>query len=230
MGMLDLMDKARARQAAAAAVAEKSLDDRVLAAGLPPKLGGDFKQGLPVTLRGWDLYRSLLEREGALTPQAEEEIRRGREAALIDDAMLASGEGEAAEQDPFRRWKAIVSLGFDSDAHYGPEYEKASRASESNRIRERRKEIEERLKAGGTLPDPEHKYAEPILPRFAHLGQGALVTWQAIVELGLSEDPFYRRDREAAFRAMGDVSRRRGDFKKMLDSHRNQSDAPGDRK
>lgn len=225
--MLDLIDKARARQAAAA---EKSLDDRVLAAGLPPKLGGDIKQGIPVTLRGWDLYRSSLEREGAMTPQAEAEIRRGREAALIDNAMLASGEGEAAEQDPFRRWKAIVSLGFDSDAHYGPEYEKASRASESNRIRERRNEIEERLKAGGTLPDLEHNDSEPILPKFAHLGQGALVTWQGIVELGLSEDPFYRRDREAAFRAMGDVSRRRGDFQKILDSHRNQSDAPGDGK
>lgn len=226
--MLDLMNKARARQAEEADAADKSLDDRVLAAGLPAKSGGDFNQGRPVTLGGWDLYRSLLEREGALTPQAEEEIRRGREAVLIDDAMLASGDGETAEQDPFRRWKAIVSLGFDADAHYGPEYEKASRASESHRIWERRKQIEERLKAGGTLPDPEHKDAEPILPRFAHLGQGALVTWQAIVELGLSEDPFYRRDREAAFRAMGDVSRRRGDFQKILDSHRNLSNASGD--
>lgn len=168
MSMLDLMAKTNAKQAVRVREMDLALDDRLKAAGLPPKSKGDFLQGLPVSLQGWDTYESLLEREGNLTPEERENILRGRE---------------------------------------------------SIRIRERRKQLEIRIKNGENLPDPEYEGGDPVSPKYAFLGQGALITWQAIRELGLSDDPYYQHKREAARNAMGDVLRRRGDFRKILESY-----------
>ena len=225
MGMLDLIHRAREKDAAAARKLEKSLNARLAAAGLPPKDASDFTLGKPSTLRGWDVIKTLLEREGGLTPVEEEKIQRGRESVCIEEAVTAHRARGGTADDPFERWNAIVSLGLDSDPHYLVEKEKAVEEAESRLISERSAAIRERVAAGESLPDPEWPDGEPIPPRLATTGYGALIEWEAIRQLGLSDSPRYQLCRKAAMDAMGDVSRRRGDFGKLLESYRQETAA-----
>lgn len=222
MGMLDLIHRAREKEAAAAIEMEKSLDARLAAAGLPPKDAADFTLGKPSTLRGWDVIRTLLEREGGLSPVEKEKIQRGRESVCIEEAVAAHRARRGKADDPFGRWDAIVSLGLDSDPHYLVEKEKAAKQAESRLIWERGDAIRERVEAGESLPDPEWPDGEPIPPRLAKAGYGALIKWEAIRELGVADAPRYESRRKAAIDAMGEVSRRRGDFGKLLDTYRRE--------
>lgn len=222
MGITDLMRRAHEGQAAAIREMEKAINERLQTVGLPPMASSDFRNGRPATMRGWDLYQSLLEREGKLTPDEKTTIKRGRESVSIDEEVAVRRARNGATDDPFERWNTIVSLGLDSDPHYLGEREKARRAAEYRLIWQRTEAIRERVKAGESLPDPMLPDGEPITPDFALVGQGALIEWQAISELGFANDPHYSPRREAAMEAMGDVSRRRGDFKKILESYRRQ--------
>ena len=94
--------------------------------------------------------------------------------------------------------------------------------AEARQIRILTEAIRKRVKAGASLPDPRYEGAEPIKPEFASTNHGALMEWQAILELGLADDPHYRLERKAAMDAMLRVSERRGDFEKMLEAFRHR--------
>ncbi len=220
MGLSELMGKEVARRAALAKEAEQAFDARLRAASLPSRCDRDFKGTQPITNDGWNLYRCLLEQEGDLTPIKLEEIRRGLEAVRIDEEIAVRRKSIGNKADPFERWNAIVSLGLDGDTYYKTEYEKARRAAEGAKLRQRVEEISARVKFGESLPDPEMPDGFLIPPKLAFIGHGAVIEWIAIKELGWDRDPFYRRAREAAEQALSEISRRRGDFERILAEHR----------
>ena len=58
---------------------------------------------MPITFRGWDLYETLLNREGTLDALEEDVIQRGRESILIDEAVANRRGSESQKDDPFER-------------------------------------------------------------------------------------------------------------------------------
>lgn len=162
------------------------------------------------------------------------EAERARELELALEARLSAAGLPPSSKGDFEKAMPVTLQGWDTyelllvqEGNLTPEErENIRRGRESLRIRERRKDLEVRIGKGESLPDPEYEGGEAVSPKYALLGQGALITWQAIRELGLSGDPHYRREREAANSAMGEVSRRRGDFRKLLESHQDPALAP----
>lgn len=103
MGVGEQMRRLHEKEEALQMQREKALDARIQAVGLPPKNQADFKSEKPITFRGWDLYETLLNREGTLDALEEDVIQRGRESILIDEAVANRRGSESQKDDPFER-------------------------------------------------------------------------------------------------------------------------------
>jgi hypothetical protein len=118
--------------------------DRFQSTGLPCPDSRDFDGCRPVTRAGWDVYRSLLEKEGRVTAAEDLKIRRGLEGIAIrerEEEIRLRLRGGAKLPDPqwpatspsipgdvaltngasdVVQWSAIKDLGLDQDEYYRP--------------------------------------------------------------------------------------------------------------